>query len=57
MSAPSSAIQVAALVMRLAPELGRAVVALVKAVIGEDDVEARRAYEAARRAAFVARQK
>jgi hypothetical protein len=56
-SAPSSALQVAALVMRLGPELGRAIVALVRAVIGEDEVEARRAYEAARRAAFVARQK
>lgn len=53
----SDALKVAAFVMRLGPELGRAVVALVKAVVGEDEVEARRAYEAARRAAFVARQK
>lgn len=57
MISPVDALSAAALVMRLGPELRTAVVALVKALQGGDDVEARRAYEAARRAAFVARQR
>lgn len=57
MITPTSALSAAALVVRLAPELRHAVVALIKALQGGDDVEARRAYEAARVAAFLARQR
>ena len=41
----------------LAPELRKALSELVKALRGGDDQAARRAYEAARRTAFVARQR
>lgn len=54
---PASALGAAALIMRLAPELRTAIVALIAAIQGDDDAAARRAYEAARRAAFAARQK
>jgi hypothetical protein len=54
---PTSAIKAATLVFGLAPEIRNAIVALVNALTAGDDVEARRAYEAARRAAFIARQK
>jgi hypothetical protein len=47
----------ARLVWTLAPELREAIVALIKALHTGDDVEARRAYEAARRVAFAAKQK
>lgn len=47
----------ARLVWSLAPELRAAIVALIKALQGGDDEEARRAYEAAQRAAFIARQR
>lgn len=54
---PIGALTAASLIMRLAPELRDAIVALIKAFQGGDDEAARRAYEAAKRAAFVARQK
>jgi hypothetical protein len=54
---PVTAIKAVALVLQLGPELRNAVVALIKAIQGDDEAEARRAYEAARRAAFIARQK
>lgn len=50
-------LSLAKLIIGLAPELRSAVVSLVKALRGDDDVAARAAYEAARRAAFKARQK
>ena len=54
---PTSALSAVLLVARLAPELRDAVVALIKALQSGDDDEARKAYEAARRAAFAARQR
>jgi hypothetical protein len=54
---PSTALGAAMLFMKLAPELRDAIVALIKALQDGDDDEARRAYEAARRVAFMARQK
>ena len=54
---PSSALGAAALIMRLAPDLRDAIVALINALKSGDDEEARRAYEAARHAAFIARQR
>ena len=52
-----NAIAAAAFIMQLAPELRAAIVALVKALKNGNDDEARRAYEAARRASFAARQR
>lgn len=52
-----SALAAAMLIARLAPELRAAIVALVKALQADDEAGARRAYEAARRLAFAARQK
>lgn len=52
-----SAIEAATFVYHLGPVLRDAVIALVKAMQTGDDAEARKAYEAALRAAFVARQK
>jgi hypothetical protein len=48
---------IARIVWSLAPELQPAVVALINALKNGDEEEARRAYEAARRAAFILRQK
>lgn len=48
---------VARLIWSLAPELRLAVASLVKALRDGDEEEARRAYEAARRVAFIARQR
>lgn len=50
-------ISIALLVMKLAPELRALVVALVQAFHSGDELGARRAYEAARRLAFKAKQK
>lgn len=52
-----SAIDAAVFIYHLGPVLREAVVALVKAMQTGDDAEARKAFEAALRAAFVARQK
>lgn len=57
MIVPTSAIKAVALVLQLGPELRDAIVALIKALQGGDEAAARRAYEAARRVAFVARQR
>jgi hypothetical protein len=54
---PVSALKAATLVYRLAPELRNAIVAMVNAILNDDDKAGRAAYEAARRAAFEARQK
>jgi hypothetical protein len=51
------ALKVAREILKLAPALRDAVVALVKAFRSGGDAEARKAYEAARRAAFEARQR
>jgi hypothetical protein len=48
---------VARLIWSLAPELRGAIVALIKALQSGDETESRRAYEAARRVAFAARQR
>lgn len=50
-------IELAKLLIVLAPTLRRAVLDLIRALRDGDDVASQRAYEAARRAAFVARQK
>lgn len=47
----------ARLIWPLAPEFRTAIAALIKALQSGDDEESRRAYEAARRVAFMARQK
>lgn len=52
-----NAVAIIAAILRLAPELRDAVMALIRAVQGDDEKAAREAYEAARRAAFKARQK
>jgi hypothetical protein len=54
---PVSALKAATLVYRLAPEIRHAIVAMLNAFTEQDDEAAREAYEAARRAAFAARQK
>lgn len=54
---PSTALSAAMLIYRLAPELRNAIVALVQALTKGEDEAARRAYEAARRVAFSARQR
>jgi len=54
---PTTAIGAAMLFLRLAPELRQAIVTLIDALQNDDEDAARAAYEAARRAAFVARQK
>jgi hypothetical protein len=54
---PTSAIRAAMLIYGLAPEIRNAVAALINALTAGDDEEARRAYEAALREAFIARQK
>jgi hypothetical protein len=53
----AGALGAAALIMRLAPDLRDAIVALIKALQSGDDEESRRAYEAARRLSFIARQR
>lgn len=57
MIAPTTAIKAALLVYQLAPELRNAAVAIIRALMADDDLAAREAYEAARRAAFIARQR
>lgn len=52
-----SALGAAALIMRLEQPVRNAIVALIKALMSGDDDEARRAYEQARRTAFIARQR
>lgn len=52
-----SVLSVIKLVLSLTPTLREAVVALVNALKNGDEEQARKAYEAARRAAFIARQK
>lgn len=52
-----SALSLFALLMKLAPELRSAISALVKALQGDDPEAARKAFEAALRIQFVARQK
>jgi hypothetical protein len=54
---PVSWLALARLIWSLAPELRMAVAALVEALRDGDEEQARRAYEAARRAAFIARQR
>ena len=54
---PVSALKAATLVYRLAPEIRNAIVAIANALLADDDDAAREAYEAARRAAFMAQQK
>lgn len=51
-----SPLSIAFLVLRLAPDVRAAVAGLARALRDGDGVEARRSYEAARRAAFIARQ-
>lgn len=57
MIVPTTAIKAVALLLKLGPELRDAIVALIKALTAGDEVQARNAYEAARRAAFAARQR
>lgn len=52
----SSALSTALFIARLAPDLRDAVAALVRALLAGDEKAERRALEAARRAAFIARQ-
>lgn len=52
-----NAVSAAALILRLAPDLRDAIVALINALKNNDEDAARQAYEAARRAAFIARQR
>jgi hypothetical protein len=52
-----TALGAAALIMRLAPDLRDAIVSLINALKNDDEEAARRAYESARRAAFIARQR
>jgi hypothetical protein len=52
-----SAIDAAVFIYHLVPALRETVVALVKAIQSGDDAEARKAFEAALRAGFVARQR
>lgn len=54
---PAAVRGVVMLIAGLAPELRDAVATLVRALQGGDDDETRRAYEAAKRAAFAARQR
>jgi hypothetical protein len=54
---PADVLDVVVLVAELAPELREAVAALVRALLGDDEKAERQAYEAARRAAFQARQR
>lgn len=54
---PAGVKDIVALLMKAGPDLVDAVAALVRALQGGDDEAARRAYEAARRAAFAARQR
>jgi hypothetical protein len=56
-STVGTAISAAMLVYKLAPEMRDAIVTLVRALLEGDDATARRAYETARRVAFVARQR
>jgi hypothetical protein len=52
-----AAVSTALFIMRLAPELRAAVEALVRALLTGDSDAERHALEAARRAAFIARQR
>lgn len=54
---PATVKDVVSLLLAAGPDLREAVAALVRALQGGDDEAARRAYEAARRAAFAARQR
>jgi hypothetical protein len=53
----SAALSTALLIYRLAPALRDAIAELVRAIVDGDDVAERRALEAARRAALIARQR
>lgn len=54
---PTTLIGIALFLYKLEPELRQAIVSLVNALRAGDDEEARKAYEAARRIAFAARQR
>lgn len=56
-AAAMTAIDAAVFIYHLGPALRDAIVAIAKALQSGDEAEARKAYEAALRTAFVARQK